>query len=109
MWSNRTYEYCAANIEFDEILLDAHLTRLHHISGPDPTNITCTDGDIQLRNGASMNEGRVEVCYDDQWAPVCDPGWNSQKATVTCRQLGLVPYGKAIMEEGMRERGERYM
>lgn len=62
---------------------------------PEPTNITCADGDIRLRNGATENEGRVEVCYSNQWGPVCDKTWNYLKAVVTCRQLGLVPYGKA--------------
>ena len=38
--------------------------------------------------------GRVEVCYSNQWGPVCDNGWNNQKAVVTCRQLGFVPYGR---------------
>eukprot|EP00731_Ephydatia_muelleri_P017284 Em0010g382a len=60
---------------------------------PEPTNITCADGNVRLRNGAAANEGRVEICYNNQWGPVCDQAWNYRKAMVTCRQLGLVPYG----------------
>lgn len=68
-------------------------TFVFHFLDPEPTNITCADGNVRLRNGAAANEGRVEICYNNQWGPVCDQAWNYRKAMVTCRQLGLVPYG----------------
>ena len=49
----------------------------------------CDNGDIQLAGSSSPNEGRVEVCQNGKWATVCDDGWDTNDATVVCRQLGL--------------------
>ncbi|XP_005407410.1 PREDICTED: galectin-3-binding protein [Chinchilla lanigera] len=47
------------------------------------------DGDMRLVNGATANEGRVEIFYGDQWGTVCDNLWNLADANVVCRALGF--------------------
>ena len=50
----------------------------------------CTiEGDVRLADGASVNEGRVEVCVDGEWGTVCNHNWGSNDAHVVCSQLGL--------------------
>ena len=44
-------------------------------------------------NGATENEGRVEICDGRVWGTVCDMNWNTPDAEVVCRQLGYVPFG----------------
>ena len=56
---------------------------------------TCTDGDVHLVGGTTPLNGRVEVCYNNQWGGVCSPSgikWGQEEATVVCRQLGY-PHG----------------
>ena len=51
----------------------------------------CTDGDVHLVGGTTPLNGRVEVCYNNQWGGVCSPSgttWGREEATVVCRQLG---------------------
>ena len=54
----------------------------------------CSQGQLRLIGGSSENEGRVEICYDNQWGTICDNGWSSEDAKVVCRQLGFQTVGE---------------
>ena len=49
---------------------------------------SCTHGSVQLVNGSTSNQGRVEVCVGQAWGTVCDDSFGSSDARVVCRQLG---------------------
>uniref|UniRef100_A0A1X7T0E0 SRCR domain-containing protein n=1 Tax=Amphimedon queenslandica TaxID=400682 RepID=A0A1X7T0E0_AMPQE len=49
----------------------------------------CTTGQVRLANGATSNQGRVEICINGVWGTVCDDFWvTNNNARVVCRQLG---------------------
>ena len=54
-----------------------------------PLQAMCTNGDLSLVGGLSDNEGRLELCYNNQWGTVCDDGWSQASTNVACRQLGV--------------------
>lgn len=48
----------------------------------------CTDGDVRLVDGRDSTEGRVELCFGNEWGTVCD-SWNRRAIRVVCQQLGF--------------------
>ena len=57
----------------------------------------CTDWDIRLVGGSSPLQGRVEVCYMNQWGTIC--GYSNSVPTlanVICRQLGYSYYNPTV-------------
>ena len=57
-------------------------------------NTSCKTGAVRLVGGGSKNQGRVEICYDNQWGTVCHSSWSITDARVVCRQLGYTPIGQ---------------
>lgn len=49
----------------------------------------CTNGQIRLLGGVNPRQGRVEICYYNQWGTVCDDGFGAPEASVICQQLGF--------------------
>lgn len=60
---------------------------LRNILPVDVTN--CTSGDVQLVNGTSDADGRVEICYNGEWSGVIGEEFFHGSARVVCRQLGF--------------------
>ena len=55
---------------------------------------TCSlEGEVRLTGGRVSHEGRVEICIGEQWGSVCDDNWDSDEASVVCRQLGFQDTG----------------
>ena len=54
----------------------------------------CEDWDIRLTYGTIESEGRVEVCFDNEYGTVCDDFWDDLEAGVVCRQLGYEGTGE---------------
>lgn len=48
----------------------------------------CINGDVRLVGGRTEMEGRVEICYDENYGTICNGGLDTQSPVVICRQLG---------------------
>ena len=54
------------------------------------------DGDIQLVDGDTGWEGRLEVCFNQRWGTVGGEAWDSTETEVVCRQLGYQSIGPGM-------------
>lgn len=61
------------------------------------------NGDVLLMNGSepttSQREGRVEICYDDEYHSICDDLWDEKGAQVVCRQLNISGNSKIYLPD----------
>ena len=66
------------------------------LGGEDELEYNCPcgpEGAVQLVNGSSKSEGRLEYCYNTRWTTVCRSYWDTKDAAVVCRQLGYSTIG----------------
>ena len=61
-----------------------------HFSAP------CTDGQLRLAGGNVDNEGRVEICLNNEWGTICDDYWSTIDANVVCSVLWFADNGKIL-------------
>ena len=59
----------------------------------------CVDGHLRLAGGNIPNEGRVEICMNNEWGTVYNDAWSSTDATVVCRQLGYSTQGNYVYQK----------
>ena len=52
------------------------------------THSNCTDYDVQLVDGPSLNEGRVIMCINGVWGTLCDSYFSYNDVGVICLELG---------------------
>ena len=57
---------------------------------------------LRLADGATDAEGRLELLFQDEWAPLCGLGAGQLEAEVACRQLG---FQRAAGEPGTVHKG----
>ena len=62
-------------------------------------NSGCSEGALRVRDGATMFEGRLEICYNKEWCTICSDFYTKSSssydiAKVVCRQLGFSSSGR---------------
>ncbi|CAI8032258.1 Deleted in malignant brain tumors 1 protein, partial [Geodia barretti] len=59
------------------------------------TPTLCTTGDIRLAGTFRPQQGRVEICINNQWGTICDDSWNQHSVNFVCTSL----YDQSIVGE----------
>ena len=74
----------------NKITLSTHnICRMHFIILFYTEPQTCNDGDIRLMDGTIIQEGRIEICYNNIWGSVCGDGFDFSDAYVACKAFGV--------------------
>ena len=77
---------------------------------PAELTLACSDGLLRLGNrmygyddeGRLIRGGRVELCHNDTYHPVCYEGWTNNDATVFCYGLGYrLPYYRKLLNQSI--------
>ena len=74
--------------------------------------LNCSNGDLRLTDGDSEFNGRVEVCYGNQWGTVCgDNSWTSDTsgASTVCKQVGYSPINATPFALSLPRSGSHYL
>ena len=50
-----------------------------------------------MLGGNVDNEGRVEICLNNEWGTICDDNWSTNDANVACGLLGFSSSGKVFL------------
>ena len=51
---------------------------------------------MRLVDGTALNDGRVEICFNNAWGTICNSGFDRLDAGVICQQLGFSQFGEYI-------------
>ena len=73
-------------------MLNSPLTYYICIAFFPPPPDCSVDDEIRLVNGSTSFEGRVEVCFNNTYRPVCGVGWDSADAAVVCSSIDGGPF-----------------
>lgn len=83
-------------LEAEKELLQDALCSLAQQTGSTVAGCGPIAGDLRIVAGATPDEGRLELFFNDQWGTVCDDRWDINDATVACRQLGYTGADAAL-------------
>ena len=62
----------------------------------------CPNGQLRLAGGTTLNEGRVEICFNETWGTICDDAWDGLDASVACSSLHYSRYSMLVYKTMMK-------
>ena len=83
--------------QLNSCLFDSSLNCGHHEDAGVICPGYCTEGEIRLADTIdSLYSGRVEVCFQGEWASVCLDEWSNEEAQVICEAIGSIKEGMQV-------------